>query len=347
MCEGMWLPAENMKAYVLFLKDDPTTPESEITYQRAVVNPYVAGENEKKCPNCTSAMKHRNYAYDSNIFVNYCDSCDAYWLDKDEPIKIASHLKGNTVMKEVGNAFGKEEKEREELVQNMSNLQSSVSAWGIFYNLIPMPIGDTDDKKSFPIVVTALIVLNIAIFLFTQHDLLITKEAIHAFAFNPAQFIPSRKFYTLLTAFFIHGSIFHIGFNMLYLWIFGDNIERRIGSIGFFLYYLLLGLVTSFLALFIYHNRDVPKLGASGAIAGIMGAYLVLSSHTKIKLIWLGTTVRISAYAFLVFWLLQQVLDSLLSDSTTNVGWSIHIVGFILGVGSAYIIKKAKGEAHS
>jgi membrane associated rhomboid family serine protease len=148
---------------------------------------------------------------------------------------------------------------------------------------------------------------------------------------------------TLITSQFLHGSFLHIAGNMLYLWIFGNNIEERLGHFKYLIFYLTCGALAALAQWYFSPFSSIPSLGASGAIAGVMGAYIIRFPHAQIlTLIPLGffiTTVRIPAIFFLGFWFVQQAISGVASlDTASNIGmesggiayWA-HAGGFVFG----------------
>jgi membrane associated rhomboid family serine protease len=217
-----------------------------------------------------------------------------------------------------------------------------------------VPLNDENPIQITPVVTYVLIVANILIFLY---ELRLGTPGLQAFlqdfAFIPGQLSESLQGattgdlipepLTLVTSQFLHGSILHVVFNMLYLWIFGNNIEEEMGSSRYLIFYLLCGILAS-LAQYVFDaDSMIPTLGASGAIAGIMGAYIFRFPQARIvTLIPLGFiwfTIRVPAIFFLGFWFLQQAFNSVSSlEAQVNAGgmesgiayWA-HAGGFIFG----------------
>lgn len=151
---------------------------------------------------------------------------------------------------------------------------------------------------------------------------------------------PIPVYFTLLTSMFMHGSWAHIGGNMLYLWIFGDNIENRLGHKRYFLFYILTGIIASlshvFSTIMSTQNSLVPSLGASGAISGVLGAYIMLYPTRKIKMFVFRGIVEVPSYIALGVWILLQVVSGLGllggDGSGGGVAYAAHIGGFIAGI---------------
>jgi membrane associated rhomboid family serine protease len=163
----------------------------------------------------------------------------------------------------------------------------------------------------------------------------------------------SQETATLITSQFLHGSLLHIGGNMLYLWIFGNNIEDRFGSLRFLVFYLVGGVVAALTQVAIAPTSTIPTIGASGAIAATLGAYLVLFPRarvtTAIFLVFFFQLIDIPAVLVLGFWFIIQLLDGLGSlgvSNSTDVGgvaFFAHIGGFVFGAGIALLMRLAGG----
>jgi membrane associated rhomboid family serine protease len=163
----------------------------------------------------------------------------------------------------------------------------------------------------------------------------------------PADILKGHNLYTLLTSLFLHADIFHIGGNMLFLYVFGDNIEDALGHMTFFFFYLACGFtadLTHILSLSSPNELLIPTLGASGAISGILGAYIVMYPKAKIlaliliRLIWI---IPIPAAVFIGFWFILQLLYTSLGIAGGVAYWA-HIGGFIIGVLLILIANKTR-----
>ncbi|WOD39328.1 rhomboid family intramembrane serine protease [Nodosilinea sp. E11] len=215
-----------------------------------------------------------------------------------------------------------------------------------------VPLRDDNPVSITPGVTYGLIGLNIAVFVF---QLSLSREGLDRFfdtwALVPAQLTesfqgamqaPAYEWFTLISSQFLHGGFFHIGGNLLYLWVFGNNIEDRLGHLRFLIFYLGCGVLAGLTQWVFDPSSTVPTIGASGAIAGVMGAYILRFPRarivTLIPLIIFFTTVRIPAIFFLGFWFVQQALFSLASlSSDVNLGSSgvaywAHSGGFVFGL---------------
>lgn len=218
-----------------------------------------------------------------------------------------------------------------------------------------VPLNDENPTRITPYVTYALIVLNILVFLY---ELTLSPQGLNSFfqtwavvpkdltlSFNsPFSSETLREWLTLVSSQFLHAGFLHVGGNMLYLWVFGNNVEEELGRIKFLFFYLACGVLAALTQWFFGNLSTIPSLGASGAIAGVMGAYIIRYPQARIlTLIPLGfffTTLRIPAIFFLGFWFVQQALYGLLSlNAQANVGmeaggiayWA-HAGGFVFGI---------------
>ncbi len=197
------------------------------------------------------------------------------------------------------------------------------------------PIGDDDtSRRTVPLITYALIALNVLFFFveLSGGDTFIGK-----WAFVPSRFLanPFGDFLTLFTSMFMHAGWVHLGGNMLYLWIFGDNVEDRFGHIKFTIFYLLCGLAATFAQLAFSIGSNVPNLGASGAIAGVLGAYILLFPHGKVRVLQGQQVIQVSALIVIGLWIVLQFFSGIGSIANTadtgGVAYMAHIGGFIAG----------------
>jgi membrane associated rhomboid family serine protease len=197
------------------------------------------------------------------------------------------------------------------------------------------PIGDDQVRGGYtPWFSYSLILLNVGVFIFqTQLSVGDWASFVDFFGSIPNEIIHGEDLFTLLTSMFLHGGWMHLIGNMLFLWVFADNIEASVGNLSFILFYFAGGLAA--VAGHIYFNFDstVPMIGASGAISAVMGSYLVMFPGSRVKLLFLIFPFRISAWIFLLVWIWQQWSygNASLADQTTGVAWWAHVGGFAFG----------------
>lgn len=223
-----------------------------------------------------------------------------------------------------------------------------------------IPLRDENPSRSIPFVNVALILANMAVFIY-QNFLIsggaeplffrlgcIPYEFTHFVDINPPALVPVPL--TILTALFMHGGWIHLLSNMLFLWIFGDNVEDTLGHVKYLSFYILCGLIASAFHILTNLNSQIPSIGASGAIAGVMGAYMFLFPKARIRtLLILGIflqIVRIPAIIILGYWILIQVLSGFAEfgpKTGSGIAWFAHIGGFIAGF---FLIIRTKKRRH-
>ncbi len=215
--------------------------------------------------------------------------------------------------------------------------------------MIPLPYRDENPRERFPAVTSAIIALNVAAWLFelTYGVDLATLD----YGLIPSWFLRGMREghivlpglgsallhqevpapWTLFTSMFMHGSWMHIIGNLWFLWIFGDNVEEALGRVRFLLFYFLCGVAAALAQVLSATHSTVPMVGASGAIAGVLGAYLVLYPHARVRCVWVlivfVTFVRVPAWLLLGLWFVSQFLLPLGS----GIAWMAHVSGFVVG----------------
>ncbi|MGQ9672610.1 MAG: rhomboid family intramembrane serine protease [Candidatus Aminicenantales bacterium] len=205
-----------------------------------------------------------------------------------------------------------------------------------------LPLRDENPTRRFPFITILILVLNILIFLFQAFspqglDYYILRMGVIPYEITHFQTLPHlpRIFppLTLLASMFLHGSLFHLLGNMLFLWIFGNNVEDYLGPFRFIPFYILSGLAASLTQIAFHPNSQVPMIGASGAVAGVLGAYFILYPRARVlTLVFFFFFIRvvpIPAFYVLGFWFLAQVLNIGLGG---GVAWFAHIGGFLTGI---------------
>ena len=209
-----------------------------------------------------------------------------------------------------------------------------------------IPLRDTIPSRRFPVMNTALIVINVLVFLFeSMMPLELQNAFISTWGLTPIRFWQAPGLETwlpLFTSMFLHGGWWHLISNMLALYIFGDNIEDRLGPVKYLVFYLVGGVIASGAHLIAYSGSRLPTVGASGAIAAVLGAYLILYPNarivTLIPIFYFMRVVQIRAVIYLGFWFISQFFNGVLALGAADVfsgggvAWWAHIGGFVYGV---------------
>ncbi len=198
-----------------------------------------------------------------------------------------------------------------------------------------LPIGDDNtSRRTVPLVTYALIALNVLFFLV---ELSGGEPFIRKWAFVPSRFLadPAGDSLTLFTSMFMHAGWVHLGGNLLYLWIFGDNVEDRFGRLKFTIFYVLCGLAATFAQLAFSVGSTVPNLGASGAIAGVLGAYILLFPKGRVRVLQGQGVIQVPALVAIGLWIVLQFFSGIGSLANTadtgGVAYMAHIGGFVAG----------------
>ena len=209
------------------------------------------------------------------------------------------------------------------------------------------PIGDDQVKGGHrPVVSYSLIAINVLVFFWQSTDPAGIMYVLDGGAI-PNKISEGEKLYTLFTSMFMHGGFMHLLGNMIFLWVFADNIEATIGSLKFSIYYLLGGLAASFAHIALDPSSPIPCVGASGAISAVMGSYLVAFPRSRIVMLFLPllSRFRLLALYFLGFWIAQQLLSGMGSldlgggnKDGGGVAYWAHIGGFAFGVVAGFFI---------
>ncbi len=209
-----------------------------------------------------------------------------------------------------------------------------------------IPIRDTIASKNYPVVNNTIIGINVVLFLFELSQGANLDRFVYIYGLVPARysmpqissyFTTGQQLLSFLSFMFLHGGFWHLLGNMWFLYIFGDNVEDRLGPFRYLVFYLLCGITSGLFHLLLNLHSNMPTIGASGAIAGVMGAYLILYPHSKIltliPIIFIPWFIEIPAFFFLGFWFVLQFLNA--AGSHGNIGgiaWWAHIGGFVFGI---------------
>jgi len=200
------------------------------------------------------------------------------------------------------------------------------------------PVRDVVQRKTFPFVNLVLIAINVVVFVFslTNFEAIITSYGFIPLYWNPL---------TVFTAMFLHGGPDHLIGNMWYLWIFGDNVEDRAGHAKYLIFYLASGVAAIFIQYLTDPLSDVPTIGASGAISGVMGAYAALFPRTKVNIIAGYFLTTVPAFIMIGFWFILQLIfgtTSLLGGVGSGIAYWAHIGGFLFGLVAGLVIRQRR-----
>lgn len=230
-----------------------------------------------------------------------------------------------------------------------------------------IPIADSITSRRPPIATTLIIITNLVVF--TLQTLLppqTLQRVVYLFGLVPARYthpdswtaatgLEALSLWPFLTSVFLHGGLLHVGLNMWMLWIFGDNVEDRMGSIRFVAFYLLCGVLASLVYLSVNPSSTAPSIGASGAISGVLGAYFLLYPNARvvalIPILFIPLFFALPAVVFIGFWFVIQLYSGALAamgpENATGVAWWAHIGGFMAGLALAALFLDRRDGARA
>ncbi len=245
-CSGMWFDPEEMKAYVDFLLEDRRDiAHAKIELDRDVLTSHNTTGPTKVCPRCNEPMKAFNYSYDSNIMLDRCLACGGVWTDAGEIYKLATYVKGNPRLDALGDSIIEDRKKAnqlKDLAEVSSSLQGSAAAL-IFLPKIILPLTDNIQTRIIPGVVFTIIIANFLIFLYQFIVAPDVSMFVNRFGLTPSVILSGTGYFTFVSSMFLHGGFLHLLGNMLFFWIFADNVEDELGHLRFIICYLLLVLL--------------------------------------------------------------------------------------------------------
>ncbi len=223
-----------------------------------------------------------------------------------------------------------------------------------------IPLRDSVPARSQPVVTWALIGVNVWVFLYELSLGPVLDGFIRTWGFVAARYFHLAETASadwvgrclpLVTSMFLHGGWGHLLGNMLYLWIFGDNVEDRLGHLRYLAFYLLAGMAAGLAQAYLYPDSSVPTVGASGAISGVLGGYLVLFPYARVLtlvpfFIFFFPVVEVPAVLYLGFWFLMQLLSGTLAlalaGQAGGVAWWAHVGGFVVGMALVSLLRRRR-----
>jgi membrane associated rhomboid family serine protease len=340
-CRGLWLdPGEITKVTGADLELE-ASPETRLRPSGAAVDGAML------CPRCGLALREMAVRGAGSLRVDACEGCKGLYLDRGELQRVhdLQSRRLRHVRREDAELFGELQKSRRRSREQVYRPQSTrgveveaahTSGRNMLVLLtgLPMEEGAAVSRPTFVLWGLLAIVLLVWIDQLTVG----LGRSIAIMALVPEQILAGRRLHTLLTAMFAHASWFHVLANLYFLWVFGDNVEERVGSPQFLGWYLVWGQMAwvATLALAPSSWADAPHVGASGAIAGVMGAYIVLFPAHRIVaplfgILIFGLVIKVPAWGYLGFWLALQLGFAALGVGG-GVDWFAHVGGFVSGV---------------
>lgn len=356
-CGGMWFnPGELLPSLEAFARDNYRFPDPNFPLDKPNIVRNETSEAEKVCPIMGHGpMRSFTYGPESNVQLDRCASCGRIWADGGEVFWIATHRVGNVQWQALGAAIAKQGQSVDQwkdvaevagtLSERIERIRiSDLLGWyrikiiqgaALFMNAVfSSRFGGR--TLIFPGVVLGVIIANAIVFLYQWSFVKPDSFFYDRYGLIPSQILFGKisfgsGYFSFFSSLFLHGGIVHLIGNMFCLLMFGDKVEEELGHWRFSLFYLLCGLAANLTHILIYPYSDLPVIGASGAIAGVLGAYFVLYPHDRIETPFFDRVIYLPAWFPLGGWFLFQLLYALFGGPDTGIAWSSHIGGFLLG----------------
>ncbi|OOE89342.1 rhomboid family intramembrane serine protease [Salinivibrio sharmensis] len=317
-CGGLWFEKMEVNRMIEEVNDGPV---GECFSER--FGDWIA-DTELACPECDEHMTRHHLLENFHVEIDVCRQCNGSWIDKEE----LEAVEKSPVLKET-----------------LDHLNQKIS-WKtyLFQMLTAMPVEYNIKPQSKPWINWSLIAINILIFLTYAANDSSMHYVLDNFAMVANEVSHGEKLYTLLTATFLHGGLMHLAGNMYFLFVVGDNIEDILGHKKYLMLYLLCGLGASLISMVAHIGSAIPALGASGAIAGLFGIYLVWFRNASLTFMFFFYQRKLSAAWFFAIWLGFNLLGALSGEM--GVDYAAHIGGFVIGLGIGLATKEKVWQAN-
>lgn len=347
-CNGIWFDAREIGQFRVGLeKLDPESFKTSKPVEAVTSSVFLS-----TCPVCRVPLDEGRYASDSKISVKRCERCEGIWLSSDEVLRFADFVRVGKALAPHVKEIAKGQREMIAASQNFDNAAGAVNKHLTLMQRLTMqryfrhgygvilPVYDENSRDTFPWVTSSLIAINIFIFLLVGYDSSIWRTL----GIVPSEVWKNGSLITLLSSQYLHSGIFHLLGNCFFLWIFGDNVEDKLGPLKFFFLYTVLGVISGLTYALLNPFSDIPAIGASGAISGIFGAYFVLFPKSVIHTLIFGQIFRLHIAIYLIVWILLNLLDGWKSAAWGIMGnaWEVHLAGLGTGIGLMFFLKRPR-----
>ncbi|GAA3917212.1 rhomboid family intramembrane serine protease [Litoribacillus peritrichatus] len=310
-CGGLWFE-KNELSDMLSTVDNGN---DEVNFEEQLGE--CLGASDLNCPDCAESLQRFHLLKDFELEVDVCQSCSGGWIDHEEIEQVEQSPR---------------------IRQALSNINGGTSwkTW-VFQFLSQMPVEYNIKPHLKPIVTWSLIAMNVVIFLMYFGNESATIEILSQFANTPAHIAQGEQLWTLLTSTFLHGGIIHLLGNMYFLYLIGDNIEDALGHFKFLVLYLVCGVLASVISVLFGPDRVIPSVGASGAIAGLFGLYIIWFRHASLTFMFIVFQKKLSPVWYFAIWLGLNFWG--MFTGAEGVDYGAHIGGFIVGILIALALK--------
>ncbi len=297
-----------------------------------------ARRTDHRCPSCGALLYEREIERGAGLLIDQCPRCSGLFLDRDEFSRIKEHFRSRRAP-----SLPQRSAPGRRADDLPATLDEESSLLALFQYLTGLPLEIDSPQTLFPPVVTTLIVANVAILAAALY--LGMAQWVQMLGTVPAEVAAGHRLHTLVTSTFMHAGVLHLVGNMYFLYVAGDNVEGRLGSGGFLAFYLACGLAGGLAQVASDPTSRIPMVGASGAISGVLGAYVVFYPRNRLLVRWLWrigwvfTPIRfeVPAWAYLGFWALIQLFFAWMD--VPGVGWWAHLGGFACGALIAALLR--------
>ena len=276
------------------------------------------GPSQKSCVHCDEVLHHYHLMDDFHVEIDICHSCTGVWIDENEREKVVQSPQIHAALEEL-------------------NKKVNLKTW-LFQFLMQMPMEYNLKPKSTPWVTYTLIAINTFIFIATVLQPNATEWIYDTFALKPVDLVQGQHVTGLVSHMFMHGGWMHLIGNMYFLYVVGDNLEDALGHSRFLTMYLICGFAAAAGHIISDPSSSIYMVGASGAIAGLFGMYLLWFRHASLTFMFIIYQKKLSPMAFFAIWLLMNLAGAYFGGG--GVAYWAHIGGFVAGLSIGLVLKK-------
>lgn len=328
-CDGFWLNKEDLNQFLEFTLELQNKGKKFQKVEQ-LQNEILNGQQGKYCPVCNNPTDTFDWGESEVVSFKCVKNCGV-WIRLKQLGNIVEWWQYQSEVSKNYRFFKISEKEDEGIISTNSDLVRGLAGW----------VSDDVRVIGFPVITTILIVINLLGFIL---NFILRPYQLYLLCLVPQKFLsnPFENFYSIFTSMFMHADIFHILGNMFFLYLFGKAVEDRIGKWKFILVYLITGIAAGLAHTFLTSEPSIPTLGASGAVSGIMGGYLILFPKAKISFhktfFMMPYKINMPAWFYLGVWFVGQQLIGI-AGSLGAVAWYAHLSGFAFGLAIIAIMK--------
>jgi membrane associated rhomboid family serine protease len=337
LCEGRWLSPEDVAPWLRARAAASSAPPAPLAAGRVIIHSgsLEAPRSGRPCPSCLEPLELFNYGYDSGVVLERCAYGHGVWIPADRFDALAAFDKGNRQVEaslEQARARRAAEEETEDLTSDALYAASMAVPLAPLY-FIPLEArtgSEAVERAPAPFVAPLLILVNVLVYAIQPHDGTLARLFIKDFGVAPTRVLAGHGPWTLLTSLFVHGSFLHLFFNMYGLWLFGRAVEADRGPGRFLSLYLACGFMATLTDAVFGWSLWGVSIGASGAIAGVFGAFMRLFPGARLEMTSTAGRRTVSARLYLALWFAGQVVNSI-KHPHAHIAWMAHIGGFLAG----------------